>query len=159
MISSVTDMRMYCFVFLGRFDIVGHSHQLFHLFTVLGSYLQLTGLLNDLSDRRTYLIQHHNMPSVMANTVLMVSVAVVDLVILLYFINKLNHVTHSDDSWLVLYGDKRKTYSLGAAGDFNENMVMKKHDLSKGKIIENGGLLKRASVSDGTVNGCLQTYD
>ncbi|XP_004714757.1 membrane progestin receptor delta isoform X3 [Echinops telfairi] len=39
----------------GRFDYIGHSHQLFHICAVLGTHFQLEAVLADMGTRRTWL--------------------------------------------------------------------------------------------------------
>ncbi|XP_027776837.2 membrane progestin receptor delta isoform X2 [Marmota flaviventris] len=39
----------------GRFDYIGHSHQLFHICAVLGTHFQLEAVLADMGSRRTWL--------------------------------------------------------------------------------------------------------
>ncbi|XP_075396506.1 membrane progestin receptor delta [Tenrec ecaudatus] len=39
----------------GRFDYIGHSHQLFHICAVLGTHFQLEAVLADMGARRTWL--------------------------------------------------------------------------------------------------------
>ncbi|XP_068778500.1 membrane progestin receptor delta isoform X3 [Struthio camelus] len=39
----------------GRFDYIGHSHQLFHVCAVLGTHFQLEAVLRDAGSRRTWL--------------------------------------------------------------------------------------------------------
>lgn len=47
----------------GRFDYVGHSHQLFHVFGVMGTYFQMEALIMDMNLRKTWLLEHSPMPS------------------------------------------------------------------------------------------------
>lgn len=39
----------------GRFDYIGHSHQLFHICAVLGTHFQLEAVLADMGSRRNWL--------------------------------------------------------------------------------------------------------
>ncbi|KAF6075381.1 progestin and adipoQ receptor family member 6 [Phyllostomus discolor] len=39
----------------GRFDYIGHSHQLFHICAVLGTHFQLEAVLTDMGSRRAWL--------------------------------------------------------------------------------------------------------
>lgn len=47
----------------GRFDYVGHSHQLFHVFGIMGTYFQMEALIMDMNLRKTWLLEHSPMPS------------------------------------------------------------------------------------------------
>ncbi|XP_060613873.2 membrane progestin receptor delta [Anolis sagrei] len=42
----------------GRFDFIGHSHQLFHICAVVGTHFQLEAVLRDLHSRREFLGLH-----------------------------------------------------------------------------------------------------
>ncbi|XP_039214476.1 membrane progestin receptor delta isoform X1 [Crotalus tigris] len=42
----------------GRFDFIGHSHQLFHICAVVGTHFQLEAILDDMNTRRTWLSTH-----------------------------------------------------------------------------------------------------
>uniref|UniRef100_A0A8D0C4G5 Membrane progestin receptor delta n=1 Tax=Salvator merianae TaxID=96440 RepID=A0A8D0C4G5_SALMN len=42
----------------GRFDFIGHSHQLFHICAVVGTHFQLEAVLCDLRARRAWLSSH-----------------------------------------------------------------------------------------------------
>lgn len=42
----------------GRFDFIGHSHQLFHICAVVGTHFQLEAVLRDLHVRRAWLSTH-----------------------------------------------------------------------------------------------------
>ncbi|XP_077119331.1 membrane progestin receptor gamma isoform X1 [Ranitomeya variabilis] len=47
----------------GRFDYVGHSHQLFHVFGIMGTYFQMEALIMDMNLRKKWLLDHSFMPS------------------------------------------------------------------------------------------------
>ncbi|XP_053574467.1 membrane progestin receptor gamma isoform X2 [Bombina bombina] len=47
----------------GHFDYVGHSHQLFHVCAVLGTYFQLEALIKDMTLRRDWLLESSPVPS------------------------------------------------------------------------------------------------
>ncbi|KAG7216504.1 hypothetical protein INR49_001990 [Caranx melampygus] len=47
----------------GRFDYVGHSHQLFHVSAVVGTHFQMEGVIADMMSRRAWLVAHGGMPS------------------------------------------------------------------------------------------------
>ncbi|XP_026856909.2 membrane progestin receptor delta [Electrophorus electricus] len=42
----------------GRFDYIGHSHQLFHVCAVVGTHFQMEAVLADMSSRRAWLAAH-----------------------------------------------------------------------------------------------------
>ncbi|XP_063781591.1 membrane progestin receptor gamma isoform X2 [Pseudophryne corroboree] len=52
----------------GCFDYVGHSHQLFHVCAILGTYFQMEVLIMDMNLRRTWLFNNSSMPT-FSNTV------------------------------------------------------------------------------------------
>ncbi|XP_028835867.1 membrane progestin receptor delta [Denticeps clupeoides] len=47
----------------GRFDYIGHSHQLFHICAVVGTHFQMEGVLSDMSSRRPWLNSNTAIPS------------------------------------------------------------------------------------------------
>ncbi|XP_052002260.1 membrane progestin receptor delta-like [Xyrauchen texanus] len=47
----------------GRFDYIGHSHQLFHICAVVGTHYQMEGVLADMTSRKGWLISHSTLPS------------------------------------------------------------------------------------------------
>uniref|UniRef100_A0A3Q2DF11 Progestin and adipoQ receptor family member VI n=1 Tax=Cyprinodon variegatus TaxID=28743 RepID=A0A3Q2DF11_CYPVA len=47
----------------GRFDYIGHSHQLFHISAVVGSHFQMEGVIADMTSRRAWFQLHGAMPS------------------------------------------------------------------------------------------------
>ncbi|XP_036613883.1 membrane progestin receptor delta [Trichosurus vulpecula] len=59
----------------GRFDYIGHSHQLFHICAVLGTHFQLEAVLADMGARRDWLAAHST-PSSLAATVTTMGLAV-----------------------------------------------------------------------------------
>ncbi|XP_054627515.1 membrane progestin receptor gamma-B [Dunckerocampus dactyliophorus] len=52
----------------GSFDYIGHSHQLFHVFGILGTHFQMTALEQDMATRRSWLVDH-SLPITFANSV------------------------------------------------------------------------------------------
>ncbi|XP_036778410.1 membrane progestin receptor delta isoform X4 [Manis pentadactyla] len=59
----------------GRFDYIGHSHQLFHICAVLGTHFQLEAVLADMGSRRAWLAMQE--PALgLAGTVATLSLAV-----------------------------------------------------------------------------------
>nr|XP_033780407.1 membrane progestin receptor delta isoform X1 [Geotrypetes seraphini]XP_033780408.1 membrane progestin receptor delta isoform X1 [Geotrypetes seraphini]XP_033780409.1 membrane progestin receptor delta isoform X1 [Geotrypetes seraphini] len=59
----------------GRFDYVGHSHQLFHVCAVLGTHFQLEAILVDMSSRKPWLTSH-TPPATLLGTLGVVGAAV-----------------------------------------------------------------------------------
>ncbi|XP_056617766.1 membrane progestin receptor delta isoform X2 [Triplophysa dalaica] len=49
----------------GRFDYIGHSHQLFHVCAVVGTYFQMEAVLADMTSRKEWLMSHSALPSFM----------------------------------------------------------------------------------------------
>ncbi|CAH2274540.1 membrane progestin receptor gamma isoform X1 [Pelobates cultripes] len=47
----------------GRFDYVGHSHQLFHVCAILGTYIQMEALIMDMNLRRSWFEKNDTLPS------------------------------------------------------------------------------------------------
>uniref|UniRef100_A0A3B3VFV7 Progestin and adipoQ receptor family member 6 n=1 Tax=Poecilia latipinna TaxID=48699 RepID=A0A3B3VFV7_9TELE len=47
----------------GRFDYIGHSHQLFHISAVVGTHFQMEGVVADMTSRRAWLQLHGATPS------------------------------------------------------------------------------------------------
>ena len=74
--------------FPGKFDIVGHSHQIFHIISTLASHDQLYGLLADLHSRR-HLVTQENIPTFSMTLGLMAAIAVVNTAVMVCFIIRL----------------------------------------------------------------------
>ncbi|KAM9311946.1 membrane progestin receptor gamma [Gastrophryne carolinensis] len=49
----------------GHFDYVGHSHQLFHVCGIMGTYFQMEVLILDMNLRRTWLLNNSPLPTFM----------------------------------------------------------------------------------------------
>ncbi|KAI7806233.1 putative progestin and adipoQ receptor family member 6 [Triplophysa rosa] len=49
----------------GHFDYIGHSHQLFHVCAVVGTYFQMEAVLADMTSRKEWLMLHSALPSFM----------------------------------------------------------------------------------------------
>ncbi|XP_016137538.1 progestin and adipoQ receptor family member 6-like [Sinocyclocheilus grahami] len=47
----------------GRFDYIGHSHQLFHICAVVGTHFQMEAVLTDMASRKDWLTSHSSLPS------------------------------------------------------------------------------------------------
>uniref|UniRef100_A0A8C2G2T8 Progestin and adipoQ receptor family member VI n=1 Tax=Cyprinus carpio TaxID=7962 RepID=A0A8C2G2T8_CYPCA len=47
----------------GRFDYIGHSHQLFHICAVVGTHFQMEAVLTDMASRKDWLTSHSFLPS------------------------------------------------------------------------------------------------
>ncbi|XP_034465970.1 membrane progestin receptor delta isoform X1 [Hippoglossus hippoglossus] len=61
----------------GRFDYIGHSHQLFHVCAVVGTHFQMEGVLADMAQRKAWLAAHGDTPSFLGT----IGVLVVSLVL------------------------------------------------------------------------------
>ncbi|XP_062255772.1 membrane progestin receptor delta isoform X1 [Platichthys flesus] len=61
----------------GRFDFIGHSHQLFHVCAVVGTHFQMEGVLADMAQRKAWLADHGATPSFLGT----IGVLVVGLVL------------------------------------------------------------------------------
>ncbi|XP_061671351.1 membrane progestin receptor gamma-B-like isoform X4 [Syngnathoides biaculeatus] len=69
----------------GSFDYIGHSHQLFHVFGVLGTQFQVMAIERDMLLRRSWLLDH-SLPITFANSVgVTLLCLLVNLIILLLF--------------------------------------------------------------------------
>ena len=101
----------------GRFDIVGHSHQFFHVFTIVSAYLQMSGLMLDMRDRRHELLNADVTPAPLTSVSLMLGVLMFDACVLRHFIRALYRITPSDRAWSNLYGvaDARETVVVNGA--------------------------------------------
>ncbi|XP_026234640.1 membrane progestin receptor gamma-B isoform X2 [Anabas testudineus] len=51
----------------GSFDYIGHSHQLFHVCGILGTYMQIKAIEQDMETRRSWLLDH-SIPFTFANS-------------------------------------------------------------------------------------------
>ncbi|XP_072551125.1 membrane progestin receptor gamma-A [Salminus brasiliensis] len=51
----------------GSFDYIGHSHQLFHVFAIIGTYFQMTAIELDMTLRKRWL-KAHSQPITFTNT-------------------------------------------------------------------------------------------
>ncbi|XP_075463948.1 membrane progestin receptor delta isoform X2 [Ascaphus truei] len=68
----------------GRFDYIGHSHQLFHICAVLGTHFQMEAVLCDRSLRKAWLSTHTQGDS-LSNTVAVVVTSVAGNILLICF--------------------------------------------------------------------------
>ncbi|XP_022094168.1 membrane progestin receptor gamma-B-like [Acanthaster planci] len=66
----------------GKFDIVGHSHQFFHIFSSLANYCQLRGNILDMQHRRDYLLSELPMPTLFNTAGVVVGVLMLNLIII-----------------------------------------------------------------------------
>ena len=66
----------------GQFDIIGHSHQLFHIISSYATYLQLQGNIIDMKNRRLYLLSAIPMPTLVNTAGIVLMVIVINLVII-----------------------------------------------------------------------------
>ncbi|XP_022094259.1 membrane progestin receptor gamma-B-like [Acanthaster planci] len=66
----------------GRFDIIGHSHQFFHIISSLATYCQLRGNILDMQHRRDYLLSELPMPTLLNTAGVVVGVLILNLIII-----------------------------------------------------------------------------
>ena len=69
----------------GSFDIVGHSHQLFHIFAIMGTMEQMQGMLNDFRERKHILEKNWEFGSIMNNVGLLGFVMLVNTIVICLF--------------------------------------------------------------------------
>ncbi|XP_061526408.1 membrane progestin receptor gamma-B isoform X2 [Phycodurus eques] len=69
----------------GSFDYIGHSHQLFHVFGILGTHFQVMAIEQDMVLRRSWLLDH-SLPITFANSmgVTLIGLLVNLIIIILY---------------------------------------------------------------------------
>ena len=69
----------------GRFDIFGHSHQLFHVMGVITTYRQMQALVSDLGHRRAFLLAAIGMPTLGGTLALLGTLVFINLIIVTMF--------------------------------------------------------------------------
>ncbi|XP_072015914.1 membrane progestin receptor gamma-B-like [Amphiura filiformis] len=69
----------------GRFDIFGHSHQLFHVMGVITTYRQMQALVSDLGQRRAFLLAAIAMPTLGGTLALLGILVFINLIIVTGF--------------------------------------------------------------------------
>lgn len=67
----------------GSFDFLGHSHQLFHVFAIVGTYFQMTAIELDMAARRQWL-HAHLPPITFSNTVGAALLSVISSICIIY---------------------------------------------------------------------------
>lgn len=72
-------------LFPGRFDIVGHSHQLFHVCSILGSMTQMQGMLYDMKERKTELMVNWEFGTVGTSIGLLAQVLGVNFIVVIVY--------------------------------------------------------------------------
>lgn len=65
-------------LFPGSFDIIGHSHQLFHVCSILGTISQMQGIFYDMKERKEMLLQDWEFTDVSASIGLLAQVLVLN---------------------------------------------------------------------------------
>ena len=91
------------------FDIVGQSHQIFHICTATASHFQLQGLLMDIKDRRSEL-QALKADAIASEAIILMSLVIIgDALVLAYYINRLKNAKPTDRCWKYLYGNTNNT--------------------------------------------------
>ena len=76
-------------LFPGSFDIIGHSHQLFHVCTIFGTMEQMQGFLLDMQERKAELQTNWEFHSIMSSVGLVACVLFINTLIVLLFVYKL----------------------------------------------------------------------
>ena len=69
----------------GFFDIVGHSHQLFHIFAIMGTIEQMQGMLNDFRERKRILEKNWEFGSISNSVGLLGGVMIVNTIVICLF--------------------------------------------------------------------------
>ena len=91
------------------FDIIGQSHQIFHICTATASYYQLQGLLMDIKDRRDELTTLDFYSIASESLILMGVVLICDAMVLAYYIQRIHSVRPTDACWKYLYAQDGKS--------------------------------------------------
>lgn len=87
-------------VYPGRFDIFGHSHQLFHMACIVNSYFQMQLIKSDSMNRKQLLESHSRLPN-FSNTYAPFAIVVVSNVLLsVYFILQIRMKTKNTSDWI-----------------------------------------------------------
>ncbi|XP_072421338.1 membrane progestin receptor gamma-B isoform X2 [Chiloscyllium punctatum] len=83
-----------CFLFVthlperlapGRFDYIGHSHQLFHICAIIGTHFQMEAIIMDMTLRHSWLSLHAPLPSFMGTIGALGFALVLNLLIIALF--------------------------------------------------------------------------
>ncbi|XP_036371978.1 membrane progestin receptor delta-like [Megalops cyprinoides] len=86
----------------GRFDYIGHSHQLFHVCAVVGTHFQMEAVLADMTSRRSWLAAHSTRPSFLGTMGTLALSLLLNLAIIGFFSATLlwpsNHFTPNQDA-------------------------------------------------------------
>ncbi|KAL4228930.1 Progestin and adipoQ receptor member [Mactra antiquata] len=69
----------------GTFDIVGHSHQLFHVFVIFGTLTQMQGILYDMKERRDLLFPDWEFTEVPSSIGLLGLVLIINTILVIMF--------------------------------------------------------------------------
>lgn len=80
----------------GRFDIVGHSHQLFHICSGVASYFQILGIKHDLKARRGHLVANRHVLSFGMSIALIGGATLLGLTVLWAYSNRLDRVMSAE---------------------------------------------------------------
>lgn len=81
-------------IFPGRFDIIGHSHQLFHVVSAVGSHDQMQALVKDSVANHGESDSELSCSWYSANFSLMIIVIILNSIIVLYYVNCLDSSNH-----------------------------------------------------------------
>lgn len=74
----------------GTFDIIGHSHQLFHICAILGTMEQMQGMLNDFQERRDILEEKWEFGSIASSIGIVGVVMVINTLVVCLFSYRLD---------------------------------------------------------------------
>ncbi|TNN33894.1 Membrane progestin receptor gamma-B [Liparis tanakae] len=69
----------------GRFDYIGHSHQLFHVSAVVGTHFQMEGVMADMASRRALLLATGAPPSFLGTVGVLVASLLLNLGVIAVF--------------------------------------------------------------------------
>ncbi len=100
--------------FPGQFDIVGHSHQFFHMCGVFATWYQIKGVLLDMNNRKDFLLEHNTIPSAEAICTFSLCMFVGTFLIIAYYIQKMYNSLSSAAA------DQNQIYKTRA--DINDNI-------------------------------------
>ena len=112
-------------LFPGKFDLIGHSHQIFHVVSVFGTHDQMLGMRADMLARRNLLkAQGVTDPSFSSSILLILVVAAINTIVVTLFARKLHRIIKLSPSQT----------DLSMLGMANGNHVMDSHSVANGNL-------------------------
>ncbi len=126
--------------FPGHFDILGHSHQVFHVCSVIATWYQMQGLVLDKHTRRHFLMEHNDIPSHDTSVLLMCSMAIISFSIMGYYTYKL-YQQGSAQYYHPLFKatqDLLDKHGKSVNNDAHKNGIINKNDLLNGNYLPYG---------------------